>query len=221
MPGGHNMSDSHKIGSVIITLVIGVLVGGGVGYALGNNKMDNKDSMNSSNTSMNSESSMDGGDGVTVGGAKMVSNKDIVDNAANASNVTTLVGLVKQANLVDTLKGVGPFTVFGPNNDAFNAVPKDILDKVSGSNELLTTVLTYHVVPGTYTTADLRAMAAKGETVKTVQGGTLSFKIMDNQVYVVDATGQEVAIETPDVISSNGVTHVIKNVLLPVDPSTL
>lgn len=211
------MADSHKMGAVIVTLVVGVLIGGGIGYAAGNNMSDDS---KSSETSMKSDSSM-GGDGVTVGGAKMVSNLDIVDNAANAKNVTTVVDLVKKANLVDTLKGTGPFTVFGPNNAAFEAVPKATLDKVAGSNELLTTVLTYHVVPGTYTTADLRAMAAKGEKVKTVQGGELSFKVMDNKVYVLDAAGQQVEIETADVISSNGVTHVVKNVLLPVDPSTL
>lgn len=211
------MADSHKMGAVLITLVVGVLVGGGIGYAAGNNKMDDS---KSSETSM-SEGSSNGGDGVTVGGAKMVANLDIVDNAANAKNVTTVVDLVKKANLVDTLKGTGPFTVFGPNNAAFEAVPKATLDKVAGSNDLLTTVLTYHVVPGTYTTADLRAMAAKGEKLKTVQGAELSFKVMDNKVYVLDVAGQQVEIETADVISSNGVTHVIKNVLLPVDPSTL
>jgi uncharacterized surface protein with fasciclin (FAS1) repeats len=211
------MSNSHKAGGMIIALIVGILVGGGIGYATGNNKMDDK---KSSETSMNS-SANNNTDGVTVGGAKMVANLDIVDNAANAKNVTTVVDLVKKANLVDTLKGTGPFTVFGPNNDAFNAVPKNILDKVAGNNDLLTTVLTYHVVPGTYTTADLRAMAASGAKVKTVQGGELSFKVMDGKVYVVDATGQQVEIETADVISSNGVTHVIKNVLLPVDPSTL
>lgn len=211
------MKESSKAGAVIATLIIGVIVGGGVGYAVANNMSDSEHT----NSSMKSETSMSGGDGVTVGGAKMVANLDIVDNAANAKNVTTVVDLVKKANLVDTLKGVGPFTVFGPNNDAFAAVPKATLDKVAGSNDLLTTVLTYHVVPGTYTTADLRAMAAKGESVTTVQGGKLTFKVMDNKVYVVDATGQQVEIETADVISSNGVTHVIKNVLLPVDPSTL
>lgn len=209
------MSEHNKTAMMVATLVIGLALGGGLGYAKGNMKDDgNKNTV--SNSSATAET-----DGVTVGGAKMVATKDIVDNAAGASNVSTVVGLVKQANLVDTLKGVGPFTVFGPTNAAFDAVPKDILSKVASSNELLTTVLTYHVLPGTYTSADLRAMAASGATVKTVQGGTLSFKIVNNGVVVVDATGQEVAIETPDVISSNGVTHVIKNVLLPVDPSTL
>lgn len=211
------MSGNHNMAGLVITLAVGALVGGGIGYAAANNN----DDMQSDNAMSSQMQSTDKADGVMVGGALMVSSKDIVDNAVNASNVSTTVSLVKQAGLVDTLKGTGPFTVFGPNNAAFEAVPKDILAKVSGSNDLLTTVLTYHVVPGTYTTADLRAMAAKGESVKTVQGGMLSFKVMDNKVYVVDATGQQVEIETADVISSNGVTHVIKNVLLPVDPSTL
>lgn len=210
------MSSNHGPAGMIITLLVVALIGGGVGYAIGNG-MDNKES-----NSSQKENKMDSNkDGVMVGGALMVSNLDIVDNAAKASNVTTVVSLVQKANLVDTLKSAGPFTVFGPTNAAFEAVPKNILDKVAGSNDLLTTVLTYHVLPGTYTSADLRAMAASGAKVKSVQGGELSFKVVDNKVYVVDATGQQVEIETADVISSNGVTHVIKNVLLPVDPSTL
>ncbi len=209
------MSD-NKVTMMIAGLVIGVLIGGGAGYAMGNSKKD--DAASNSNSSQSADS---GSDGVTVGGAKMVSTLDIVDNAVNAKNVTTVVGLVKQANLVDTLKSSGPFTVFAPNNGAFEAVPKDILGKVAGDNALLTTVLTYHVVPGTYTTGDLRAMAASGATLKTVQGGMLSFKVVDGKIVVVDATNQQVQIETSDVVSSNGVTHVIKNVLLPVDPSTL
>lgn len=210
------MSSNHGAAGMIITLVVAALIGGGIGYAAGNNKQDNNKKEDSSKMETTGAA-----DGVTVGGAKMVSNLDIVDNAANAKNVTTVVSLVQKAGLVDTLKSAGPFTVFGPTNAAFEAVPKNILDKVAGSPDLLKTVLTYHVVAGTYTTADLRAMAASGAKVKTVQGGELSFKVMDNKVYVVDATGQQVEIETADVISSNGVTHVIKNVLLPVDPSTL
>lgn len=211
--------ESAKTAAVVVG-IMALLIGGGVGYMIGNNK-DHMESDSTMSTSSNESMQKAEGDGVTVGGAKMVRTLDIVDNAANASNVTTVVGLVKQAGLVDTLKGVGPFTVFGPNNSAFEAVPKDILNKVSSDNNLLKTVLTYHVVPGTYTSADLKAMASKGESVKTVQGGMLMFKMVNNEVVVVDATGQEVMIETADVVSSNGVTHVIKNVLLPVDPSTL
>lgn len=211
------MPEKHGMGAAIITVVIALALGGGLGYALGNNKSHN----NSSDNKMTNTAASATTDGVTVGGAKMVSTKDIVDNAVNAKNVTTVVGLVQKAGLVDTLKSAGPFTVFAPNNDAFAAVPKDILNKVAGSKDLLTTVLTYHVVAGTYTTADLRAMAAKGQTLKTVQGGILKPIMADGQIEIEDATGQKVMIETPDVISSNGVTHVIKNVLLPVDPSTL
>jgi uncharacterized surface protein with fasciclin (FAS1) repeats len=195
----------------------GIVVGGLIGYMVGMSK-DNMATKTNDNSSMAVDASTDG---VSVGGAKMVRDKDIVDNAANAKNVTTVVDLVQKAGLVETLKSAGPFTVFAPNNDGFAAVPKDILDKVAGDMGLLKTVLTYHVVPGTYTSADLRAMAASGEMVKTVQGGMLSFMMKDNNVVVVDATGQEIAIETPDVISSNGVTHVVKSVMLPVDPSTL
>jgi uncharacterized surface protein with fasciclin (FAS1) repeats len=210
--------EKNKTGMMVVVAVVVLIIGGLIGYAMGMNKDDNK----SSNKNSSSMQKMDAAsDGVTVGGAKMVRDKDIADNAANAKNVTTVVSLVQKAGLVDTLKGAGPFTVFAPNNDAFAAVPKNILDKVSGNMDLLKTVLTYHVVPGTYTSADLRAMAANGETVKTVQGETLSFKMKNGKVVVVDHTGQEVQIETADVISSNGVTHVIKNVLLPVDPATL
>lgn len=210
------MSDHNKLVGAIVTLVIGAAVGGGIGYAAGNNKSDDKKSSDSSKMEATNSA-----DGVTVGGAKMVANLDIVDNAANAKNVTTVVSLVQKAGLVDTLKSTGPFTVFGPTNSAFEAVPKATLDKVAGNMDLLKTVLTYHVIPGTYTTADFRAMAAKGEKIKTVQGAELGFTIKDNKVYVTDVAGQTVEIETGDIISSNGVTHTIKNVLLPVDPSTL
>jgi uncharacterized surface protein with fasciclin (FAS1) repeats len=213
MPQEHN-----KTGVMVVLAVVGLVVGLGIGYMIGMNKGDSKSTSNKESSSVQMDAASDG---VTVGGAKMVRDKDIVDNAVNAKNVTTVVDLVQKAGLVDTLKGTGPFTVFAPNNDAFEAVPKDVLNKVSGDMNLLKTVLTYHVVPGTYTSADLRAMAADGQTVKTVQGDMLSFKMKDGNVVIVDNTGQEVMIETADVISSNGVTHVIKNVLLPVDPSTL
>lgn len=213
--------DAAKSTAMVVG-IMALIIGGGIGYAMGNSMGDDQaDSKDTKTSQTSSADGADAADGVTVGGAKMVSTKDIVDNAVQASNVTTVVGLVKQAGLVETLKSSGPFTVFAPSNAAFEAVPQDILGKVSGNNDLLKTVLTYHVLPGTYTSADLRAMAAKGETVTTVQGGTLTFKTVNDGVVIVDATGQEVAIETPDVISSNGVTHVIKNVMLPVDPSTL
>lgn len=210
------MSEHNKSTVAVVTLVVGLIIGGVFGYSMSGDKTKNMDSATTDSMEMTSDT-----DGVTVGGAKMVSSKDIVDNAANADNVTTVVDLVKQAELVETLKSTGPFTVFGPSNAAFEAVPKDVLDKVAGDKELLKTVLTYHVLQGTYTTADLRALASEGKSVKTVQGAKLTFKVVDGDVVVVDETDQQVEIETADIISSNGVTHVIKNVLLPVDPSTL
>ncbi len=204
-----------SIAIVVAALIGGAVIGFGAGNMSSDNKMESNDSQNQMMAS-NADS-----DGVTVGGEKMLRTLDIVDNAAKADNVTTVVKLVQQAGLVDTLKSEGPFTVFGPNNAAFDAVPEATLNKVAGNSELLTTVLTYHVVAGTYTTADLRALANSGGTLKTVQGGSLMFKVVNNQVMIMDAAGQSVAIETADVVSSNGVTHVIKNVLLPVDPSTL
>lgn len=203
---------NNKVGVAITTLVVGVLVGGGLGYAMGNMSSDEKDS--TATTSM--EKTADESDGVSVGGAKMVRTLDIVDNAANAKNVTTVVAAVKAAGLVDTLKSAGPFTVFAPNNSAFEKLPAGTVDTLvkPESKDLLTSILTYHVVAGTYTSADLTVMAGKGETLTTVQGGMLTPVMENNELKIKDAMGNSVTIETADVISSNGVTHVIENVLM-------
>lgn len=205
------MNESKKSASIIavVTLVVGLLAGGGIGLAIGN--MD----MNKTNASMSNVASTD--DGVTVGGAKMVKTKDIVDNAVNASNVTTVVSLVKMADLVDTLKSDGPFTVFAPNNDAFAKLPSETVKSLQdpANKAALVNILTYHVVPGTYTSADLKVMAQKGETLTTVQGQMLTPVLEDNVVKIQDEMGNKVEVETTDVISSNGVTHVIKSVLMP------
>lgn len=205
------MESKNSATTAVITLVIGVLVGGGIGYAAGMGGSDTKETKSTS-----AMSSSAGEDGVTVGGAKMVSSKDIVDNAAGAKNVSTLVSAVKAAGLVETLKMEGPYTVFGPNNDAFKALPAGTVDTLlmPENKDKLVAVLTYHVVPGTYTSADLRAMANKGETLISVQGGILTPVLEDNQVKIKDAKGNTVSIETADVISSNGVTHVVDSVLM-------
>ncbi len=216
-----NEEKNSKSSMIAVAAVVALLIGGGIGYAAGHNS-GNKDS-NSSMTSQTASSSsdsmkMDGAsDGVTVGGAKMVATKDIVDNAVNAKNVTTVVAAVKAAGLVDTLKGVGPFTVFAPNNDAFAALPAGTVDTLlkPENKDTLTKILTLHVVPGTYTSADLRAMAAKGETLTSVQGEVLTPISENNELKIQDPKGNKVSIETSDIISSNGVTHVIKSVLMP------
>jgi len=192
------------------TLIVGALLGGGIGYAMGMNmekKTDDKAAM----------SMTDSVDGVTVGGAKMVRTKDIVDNAAAASNVKTVVSLVQMAGLVDTLKSEGPFTVFGPNDAAFAKLDTATVEMLQKPENVgvLKDILTYHVVPGTYTSADLRVMAAKGQKLMSVQGEEITPIVENNMVKLRDAKGNTVEIETADVISSNGVTHVIKSVLMP------
>lgn len=209
------MAESHKGGAVAIAAIVALVLGGGVGYAVGNNDMG--ETSNDTKTSMNQDASTDSVDGVTVGGAKMVRTKDIVDNAAAADNVKTVVSLVQMAGLVDTLKSEGPFTVFGPNDGAFAKLDKATVESLQQEENVdaLKNILTYHVVPGTFTTADLRVMAAKGESLTTVQGQMITLLNEDNRVVLQDAMGNKVEIETPDVISSNGVTHVIKSVLMP------
>ena len=207
------MDSGNKVTAIVIAAIIGLVVGAGGGYALGGMKMD--EDSNTSNSAMTSEKS-EGVDGVTVGGAKMVREKDIVDNAMNADNVTTLVSLVDKADLVETLKGEGPFTVFGPNNGAFEKLDAATVESLQQpeNKAALAEILTYHVVPGTYTSADLKAMAAKGEALTTVQGGKLMPMMDGGNLMIEDGNGDMVMIETADVISSNGVTHVIDSVLM-------
>ncbi len=147
--------------------------------------------------------------GVMVGGAMMVPTLTIVDNAVKASNVTTLVAAVKAAGLVDTLKGPGPFTVFAPTNAAFAKLPAGTVDGLLKADKKadLTSILTYHVVAGRYTAADLK----DGMTLKTVNGATLKVSNVNGVVKINGAA----MVETADVISSNGVTHVIDTVLMP------
>ena len=196
---------------VAIAVVVGLVVGGLGGYGIGSMSMKDK------SDSMASTSKTDTKEGVLVGGALMTRDKDIVDNAVNAPNVTTVVSLVKMAGLVDTLKGTGPFTVFAPNNDAFKKLPAETVASLQKPEnvETLKKILTYHVVPGTYTSADLKAMAQKGEMLTSVEGEMLTLLIDGNNVVLQDAMGNKVTIQTSDVISSNGVTHVIESVLMP------
>ncbi len=207
------MESGNKIATAAIALVLGLAVGGVGGYAAGN--MNKDDNSNMANSSQMDKS--DKADGVTVGGAVMVRDKDIVDNAVEASNVTTLVSLVQKAGLVDTLKGDGPFTVFGPNNGAFEKLPAATVASLQTEEgkPALTNILTYHVVPGTFTSAALKVMAQKGETLTSVQGEVLTPVMDGGALKIQDAMGNKVTIETADVISSNGVTHVIDSVLMP------
>lgn len=142
----------------------------------------------------------------------------IVDVAAGNEDFSTLVELVTAADLAETLSGDGPFTVFAPTNDAFAAVPADVLEGLGANTEALTAVLTYHVVPGKVMAADL----SDGQQVTTVEGTTFTVNIADDgTVTLTDGAGQTIAVSATDVEASNGVIHVIDGVLLPGDPAAL
>ena len=145
---------------------------------------------------------------VTVGGAPMYATKNIVENAVNSNDHTTLVAAVKAAGLVETLKGPGPFTVFAPTDAAFNKLPKGTVETlVKPENKAkLTSILTYHVVPGTYTSKDLK----DGQMLKTVQGESLKVTEKNGKWYV---DGAQITIA--DVADKNGVTHVVDAVVMP------
>ena len=155
-----------------------------------------------------------------VGGAVMYADKDIIDNAMNSQDHTTLVEAIKAAGLVDTLKGPGPFTVFAPTNAGFAALPAGTIDNLlkPAMKAELTRILTYHVVPGKLDAAALEARIKAGDgkaTLKTVEGENLTASMMDGSVMVTDAKGNAAMVITADVMQSNGVIHVIDKVLMP------
>ena len=157
---------------------------------------------------------------VMVGGAPMYSSKDIIDNAVNSKDHTTLVAAVKAADLVQTLKGPGPFTVFAPVNSAFAALPAGTVDNLlkPENKAALTKVLTYHVVSGKMDSAALsKAIDAGGgkATLTEVSGGTLVATKSGTMIMLSDESGCMAHVTIPDVVKSNGVIHVVDKVLLP------
>ena len=158
---------------------------------------------------------------VNVGGAPMYPSKNIIQNAVNSKDHTTLVAAVKAAGLVDTLQGAGPFTVFAPTNDAFTKLPAGTVDTLlkPENKPTLTKVLTYHVVPGRLTATNLmKAVKDGGGTAKltTVAGGEIVVKDAGpGKLSVTDSKGDVATVTIGDVLQSNGVIHVIDTVLLP------
>jgi len=155
-----------------------------------------------------------------VGGVAMDATKTIAVNASAAPNLSTLVTAVKAAGLATTLSGPGPFTVFAPTNEAFTRLaPGTVETLLKPENKaMLAKVLTYHVVPGTLTLADLAAKAKAGGgkvVLTTVEGEPLTIEVMSNAVQLTDVNGNKSFIETPDVKQSNGVVHVVNGVVLP------
>jgi uncharacterized surface protein with fasciclin (FAS1) repeats len=157
---------------------------------------------------------------VMVGGAAMYPNRNIVQNAVNSRDHTTLVAAVQAAGLVDTLSGPGPFTVFAPTNAAFSALPAGTVENLlrPENRAMLTAVLTYHVVAGRMTAADLmRAIRAGHGTARltTVQGGVLTARMHGRSIVLTDARGGMATVSQADVMQSNGVIHVTNAVSLP------
>ena len=157
---------------------------------------------------------------VMVGGAPMLPSKDIIDNAVNSKDHTTLVAAVKAAGLVDTLKGPGPFTVFAPTNAAFDALPAGTVDTLlkPENKGMLTGILTYHVVAGKMDAKALTKAIKKGKgsaELKTVAGGTLTAKTAGRKIMLTDEKGGTATVTIANVYQSNGVIHVIDKVLLP------
>jgi uncharacterized surface protein with fasciclin (FAS1) repeats len=156
---------------------------------------------------------------VEVGGAPMFPSKNIIQNVVNSKDHTTLVTAVKAADLVETLQGDGPFTVFAPTNDAFAKLPAGTVDTLlkPENKGQLAKVLTYHVVAGRVTAKDLIAAEKGGgkTMLKTVEGEDLTIQLKDGKLWVWDAKGNGAQITIKNVMQSNGVIHVIDTVLLP------
>ncbi len=155
-----------------------------------------------------------------VGGQPMYPTKDIIDNAVNSADHTTLVAAVKAAGLVDTLKGPGPFTVFAPTNEAFAKLPAGTVDTLlkPENKEMLTKILTYHVVAGRLSANDLKKMIKEGHgqaALKTVSGGTLTATMQGSNIVLKDEKGSMSMVTIPNVFQSNGVIHVVDTVVLP------
>jgi uncharacterized surface protein with fasciclin (FAS1) repeats len=157
---------------------------------------------------------------VEVGGAPMYPSRNIIENALNSKDHTTLVAAVKAADLVETLQGEGPFTVFAPVNKAFDKLPKGTVEKLlkPENKATLTAVLTYHVIPGKISAADFVAAVKKGggeAMYKTVEGEELTMRQDGRRLEIIDAKGDKSFVTIADVNQKNGVIHVVDTVLLP------
>jgi len=155
-----------------------------------------------------------------VGGHEMFPSKNIIQNAVNSDDHTTLVAAVKAAGLVDTLQGPGPFTVFAPTNEAFSKLPAGTVDTLlkPENKDMLTKILTYHVVAGRISASDLKKEIKTGNgeaSLKTVSGGTLTATIQGNHIVLKDEKGDMSTLTISNVNQSNGVIHVVDTVLLP------
>lgn len=182
--------------------------------AVAANTMNANTSMSNANANSNASTNP------MVGGAPMLADKNIVENASNSKDHTTLVAAVKAAGLVETLSGTGPFTVFAPTNAAFEKLPAGTVDTLlkPESKKTLTDILTYHVVAGKQDAASIVKAIEAGNgkvTFKTVQGAELTASLEGKDVILTDGKGGKSKVTTADVMQSNGVIHVIDSVVQP------
>jgi len=210
----------------ILTLGVGLTVGlSGCGAPAANNAANGTNAMKSNTMANNAAPANNTAPAPAntdpiVGGAPMSKTKDIIDNAVNSKDHTTLVAAVKAAGLVETLKGAGPFTVFAPVNAAFDKLPKGTVDTLlkPESKKALTGILTYHVVAGKQDAASIVKAIEEGKgkaTFKTVAGGTLTATLEGKDVILTDEKGGKSKVTIADVMQSNGVIHVVDSVLMP------
>lgn len=184
------------------------------------NRMNSNMTSNANSASTANSNTMANTTNPMVGGAPMLATKDIIDNAVNSKDHTTLVAAVKAAELVETLKGAGPFTVFAPTNAAFDKIPKATLDSLlkPENKKTLAGILTYHVVAGKQDAASIVKAIEAGNgkaTFKTVAGGTLTASLDGKNVVLTDEKGGKSTVTIADVMQSNGVIHVVDTVLMP------
>lgn len=158
---------------------------------------------------------------VTVGGAPMFPSKNIIQNASTSKDLTTLVTAIKSADLVKTLSGKGPFTVFAPTNEAFAKLPEGTVDGLlkPESKTTLTKILTYHVIAGKFDAKTIGERIRKGggtATFKTVAGGTLTAKMEGTDLILTDEKGGTSRVTISNVFQSNGIVHVVDSVVMPL-----
>jgi len=199
-------------------VALAVACGGAAATNSGNSA--NSGSMMNSTTTAKPGPTPENNDNPIVGGAAMYRTKDIIDNAVNSKDHTTLVAAVKAAGLVDTLKGAGPFTVFAPTNEAFDKLPKGTVDTLlkPENKQKLIAILTYHVVPGKMDSAAIAKAIKDGggkAMLKTVQGGMLTARMEGPDLILTDEKGGKSKVTIADVNQSNGVIHVVDTVLMP------
>jgi len=212
------MSDNKSSGNKTIVFVIaGIVILAIIGFGVNSYNMseqNRKDDEASKKKEDDSKKMMKKNE-VMVGGAAMSPDKDIITNASAASNLTTLVAAVKSAGLVATLQGPGPFTVFGPSNEAFTKLPAGTVETLlkPENKAKLTSILTYHVVAGKLDSTVL----SDNQMLTTVEGQKLTIMKKDGKVSIKDAKGGMANVLTADVYQSNGVAHIIDSVLMPLD----